>query len=96
MSIARDGTTQRDLRVVLQSEVKERVKRSRAQIHRMVKAGLFPAPFKLGPNTLAWTAASIDLWIADRIAGKPLPIAGSAIAMTAEARALLEKRRRRS
>ena len=28
----------------------------------------FPAPIRLGPNTVAWVSAEVDTWIADRIA----------------------------
>lgn len=30
---------------------------------RMVRAGNFPAPIKLGPNITAWSAASVQAWI---------------------------------
>jgi prophage regulatory protein len=33
---------------------------SRQHIHRLVKAGKFPAPFKLGENTNAWFENVID------------------------------------
>lgn len=40
----------------------------RSQIFRMVKAGKFPAPVKLGPKTNAWPEAEIDNWSNRRIA----------------------------
>ena len=35
---------------------------SRATIWRKVKAGLFPAPFPIGPKSIAWDAEEIAQW----------------------------------
>lgn len=35
---------------------------SAATIWRWVKAGKFPAPVQLGPQTTAWSVSSLDLW----------------------------------
>jgi prophage regulatory protein len=43
-------------------EVKARVGAGRSTIYRMVAAGTFPAPFKLG-STTAWKASEIAAWI---------------------------------
>lgn len=81
--------TQKPLRFVKMAETIERVQRSRAQIHRLIKAGAFPKPTKLGVNSIAFLEHELDQWIADRIAGKPMP----AVPMTAKARARIEERR---
>jgi len=43
---------------------------SRAHIDRLVKAGKFPRPIKLGDNRNAWIEAEIDAWIEARIADR--------------------------
>ena len=89
MSTAQDSKAPHGLRVIRMPETVDRVGRSRAHIYRLVGAGAFPKPIKLGPNSIAFLEHEIDQWIADRIAGKPLP----AVSMTAEARTRLEQRR---
>lgn len=44
------------------------IKFSRAHRHRLIRAGKFPKPVKLGLGTNGWVEAEIDQWIADRIA----------------------------
>lgn len=39
---------------------------SAASIWRMVKAGEFPAPVKLGPNSTAWRLSDVEAWAASR------------------------------
>jgi prophage regulatory protein len=41
---------------------------SPATLERRVKARDFPQPVKLGPNTIAWSVAEVQKWVADRIA----------------------------
>lgn len=41
---------------------------SRAHIHRLVKAGKFPAPIHISDNRIVWTEKSIDELVAERIA----------------------------
>ena len=41
---------------------------SQSTIARKVKAGQFPKPVKLGPQTLAWVAEEVEVWLAARIA----------------------------
>lgn len=36
--------------------------RSRQQIWRDIRAGRFPAPIELGPNSVAWFRAEIEEW----------------------------------
>ena len=38
---------------------------SRASIYVKIKAGAFPVPVRLGPNSVAWRAEDIDRWIAE-------------------------------
>jgi len=42
--------------------------KGRSAIYADVKQGTFPPPIKLGARSVGWTTASLDLWIAGRIA----------------------------
>lgn len=52
--------------IIRVAEVKRRAGKSRTQIWRDVKAGLFPAPVKIGPNAIGWFAAEVDEWCRSR------------------------------
>lgn len=39
---------------------------SRTQLHRLVKAGSFPRPCKIGAARKAWSLEDVRRWIADR------------------------------
>lgn len=39
---------------------------SRAQISRLVRAGKFPLPVPLGPNSVGFLRSEIDAWLAER------------------------------
>jgi prophage regulatory protein len=41
---------------------------SRAHVYRMVNAGKFPRPIKLGEATTAWLEEEVDSWLAQRVA----------------------------
>lgn len=40
---------------------------SKSQLYRLIRTGEFPAPIRLGPNSVAWPAEHIDAWIAGKI-----------------------------
>jgi prophage regulatory protein len=40
--------------------------KSRVQLWRDIRAGRFPAPIELGPNSVGWYRAEIDAWLAAR------------------------------
>ena len=42
---------------------------SRATIYRHVRAGTFPAPFKLTERLVGWLATDVEDWLASRIRG---------------------------
>lgn len=44
----------------------EKTKRSRQQTWRDIRAGNFPAPFELGPNSVGWFEDEVDEWLASR------------------------------
>src|SRR5215472_15682260 len=64
MSEVQLGTTSR--RIIRGPKVESRVGKSRVSIWRDVKAGTFPAPVQLGPNSIGWYEDEIDAWLAAR------------------------------
>ena len=54
-------------------EVTDAVRLHRSTIYRLMGAGLFPAPLKIGPKSVRWVAAEVDQWLEDA------PRAGQAI-----------------
>ena len=51
-------------RILRDPEVKKRTKLSRVQRWRRVRAGTFPAPVQLGPNSIGWWEDEIEAWLA--------------------------------
>lgn len=47
-----------------QPEVLRRVGVSRTTLWRKIRAGEFPAPVQLGPNSIGWPEAEITEWLA--------------------------------
>ncbi|WP_328994432.1 helix-turn-helix transcriptional regulator [Pseudomonas aeruginosa] len=41
---------------------------SKSQIYRLIRAGEFPAPIRLGPNSVAWSAEHVSSWVQWKIA----------------------------
>jgi prophage regulatory protein len=50
-------------------EVLAGTKTSRSFVYAGVKDGTFPAPLKIGKRSVAWTADSINSWIASKSNG---------------------------
>ncbi len=48
------------------SKVAERVGKSRIQVWRDIKAGKFPPPLELGPNSVGWFEDEIATWLESR------------------------------
>jgi prophage regulatory protein len=42
---------------------------SKSQIYRLIRAGEFPAPIRLGANSVAWSQSQISDWVAQKISG---------------------------
>jgi prophage regulatory protein len=49
--------------ILRRNSVCERVGISGTTLFRWVRAGLFPKPLRLGPNTVGWLEADIDAWL---------------------------------
>lgn len=60
-------TTQR---LIAWPEVRRRTSLSRTTVWRKVNAGEFPKPHRISANRIAWTANSVDAWIASLTAGE--------------------------
>jgi predicted DNA-binding transcriptional regulator AlpA len=43
-----------------------KAKKSRVQIWRDIRAGTFPAPIEIGPNSLAWWSSEYKAWEVSR------------------------------
>jgi prophage regulatory protein len=44
---------------------------SRAHVYRLIRAGKFPQPLKLGEGTTAWLEEEIDRWLALHVSERP-------------------------
>ena len=53
-------------------EVVEIVSLSRASIYRLMKAGDFPRPIRLGPGSVRWKLSDIVAWVQSRPVGGSL------------------------
>jgi prophage regulatory protein len=53
-------------RIIREPEVEARTHRSRSQRWRDIRAGKFPAPIQIGPNSIGWFEDEIDNWVASR------------------------------
>jgi predicted DNA-binding transcriptional regulator AlpA len=42
--------------------------KSRSTLWRWARAGLFPKPYRIGPNSIAWRRSDIDAWMKSRVA----------------------------
>jgi prophage regulatory protein len=54
------------------------IKYSKAHLWRLVNAGKFPAPIKIGQARSAWVEAEIDAWIGAKIAERDAVPKGNA------------------
>lgn len=40
---------------------------SKSQIYRLIRAGEFPAPTRIGANSVAWSAERVNAWVLEKI-----------------------------
>ncbi len=40
---------------------------SKSQIYRLVRAGDFPEPVRIGANSVAWSAERVNAWVHEKI-----------------------------
>lgn len=40
---------------------------SKSQIYRLIRAGEFPQPVRIGANSVAWPAQQVEHWVREKI-----------------------------
>ena len=55
-------------KIARRKRVEARTGLSRSSIYAGIKAGTFPKPINLGPQSVGWLESEIDAWIRERIA----------------------------
>ena len=53
-------------RLLRREEVETRCGIARTTIYRLMRAGQFPEPVKVGPRAVRWPASEIEDWVAGR------------------------------
>ena len=53
-------------RLLRRPQVEEITRLSRSSIYRLMQAGEFPRPVKVGPNAVKWRASDITAWVESR------------------------------
>ena len=52
--------------ILRRAEVERRTSLSKASLYRLLHAGNFPRPIRLGERAVGWRADEIDEWLASR------------------------------
>lgn len=58
---------QEEVRLLRRREVERRTSLSRSRLYALIADGAFPAPVRLGANSVAWVASEVDGWVLARI-----------------------------
>ena len=58
------------IQILRRKQVAEKIGSSQMSLWRWVKAGTFPAPIQLGPNSVGFLEDEVDAWIAQRRAAR--------------------------
>lgn len=58
-------------KIIRLPEVKATVSLSTATIYRLIKAGDFPAPIKLGKHASGWLESAVQTWIQKKAGREP-------------------------
>ena len=53
-------------RLLRREEVEARCGIARTTIYRLMRAGQFPEPLRVGPRAVRWRASEIEAWLASR------------------------------
>ena len=51
-------------RLLNRAEVERRVGLRRSALYRLMRAGQFPVPLKIGPRAVRWPSSEIEEWLA--------------------------------
>lgn len=60
------------MRVIRLPEVTQKTGISKSTVWRLVRAGRFPAPLKLGSRMTAWVEEEVDEWLLARATTRPV------------------------
>ena len=60
-----------DERIITTADLLARVPLDRSTVHRMVRAGTFPAPITLTASRIGWRWSAVARWLAEREANPP-------------------------
>ena len=55
-----------DDRLLRRQEVERRCQIGRSTIYRLMRAGQFPEPLRIGPRAVRWSQRELERWIATR------------------------------
>ena len=53
-------------RLLNRAEVERRVGLRRSALYRLMRAGQFPEPLRIGPRAVRWPSSEIEEWLASR------------------------------
>lgn len=52
-------------RLLTRKEVEGRIRLGRSALYRMLRAGQFPLPVRIGPRAVRWKASEVESWLRD-------------------------------
>ena len=52
--------------LLIRAEVEKRCRIARTTIYRLMRAGQFPEPIRIGPRAVRWSRDEIERWLASR------------------------------
>ena len=58
-----DQSSPQEMRLIRQAEVLKRTALSRTTLYRLVVAGAFPKPLRLGAKLNVWPEREVDAWL---------------------------------
>lgn len=53
-------------RLLTRKEVEGRIRLGRSALYRMLRAGQFPLPVRIGPRAVRWKASEVESWLQER------------------------------
>ena len=53
-------------RLLRREEVEQKSGLARTTIYRLMRAGAFPEPLKVGPRAVRWPESEIEKWVSER------------------------------
>ena len=59
-------TSAKSDRLLRRGEVELKCGLARTSIYRLMRAGTFPAPLKVGPRAVRWPESEIERWVSER------------------------------